>query len=145
MFIAKHFSDILDHEYSFLGGKGLSLVKLYKNGFPVPGGFVISSTVFANFVNENNIEKKIYSLVKKSSKVSSQEKENISKEIKRLILKGEFSAKTKRVIAHRFRKLNTNSVAVRSSAKGEDSSQHAWAGQLDSFLNGHRYLLSCLF
>ncbi|MCX6238295.1 MAG: hypothetical protein NTY07_12205 [Bacteroidia bacterium] len=38
-------------------------------------------------------------------------------------------------ILKNFKKLGAKFVAVRSSATAEDSSEAAWAGQLDSFLN----------
>ena len=44
--------------------------------------------------------------------------ENIAKEIK-----------------NQFNKLDTEFVAVRSSATAEDGAENAWAGQLDSYLN----------
>lgn len=43
--------------------------------------------------------------------------------------------KLEKLIIANFDKLQTGFVAVRSSAVNEDSLDHAWAGQLDTFLN----------
>jgi len=44
----------------------------------------------------------------------------------------------KKAILNKFDSLNTNKVAVRSSATNEDSMTAAWAGQLESYLNVSR-------
>ena len=58
-----------------------------------------------------------------------------SEKIKKLILSGKISEAVEAEIKEGFSKLNTDFVAVRSSATAEDSSDAAWAGQLDSYLN----------
>jgi phosphohistidine swiveling domain-containing protein len=47
----------------------------------------------------------------------------------------DWSQTTEQEIFGKFRALDSDTVAVRSSANGEDSASAAWAGQLDSFLN----------
>ena len=61
--------------------------------------------------------------------------ENASEKIKDLILKARMSKSIGEEIKKEFKNLNSQFVAVRSSATAEDSSSAAWAGQLDSFLN----------
>lgn len=94
-----HFRDFSQADVSLLGGKGAVLAELTKEGFPIPQGFIITTTAFQDFHNK---------------KLSQDFIEEI------------YTA---------FTELNTERVAVRSSAIGEDSSTASWAGQLKSYLN----------
>jgi phosphoenolpyruvate synthase/pyruvate phosphate dikinase len=39
-----------------VGGKGASLGKLVKVGFPVPSGFVVTTRAYMEFLHANNLE-----------------------------------------------------------------------------------------
>lgn len=97
-----------DINNKYLGGKAKALAELEDFGFNIPKWFVVPSTIFINWLkeNENNIntpEKFIFS-------------ENIKNEI--------------------FSKINTeNKYAVRSSANAEDSKNNSFAGQFETYLN----------
>lgn len=92
------FSEITQDDISLVGGKGLSLGIMKKNGIPVPDGFVVTADVYEFFSDSEMSEEVISEIL------------------------GAFEA------------LNTEFVAVRSSALSEDSAKNSWAGQLDSFL-----------
>ena len=49
----------IDENQENIGGKGKSLVKMYKSGFNVPNGFIVSSSTFEEFLCENNIKEQI--------------------------------------------------------------------------------------
>jgi phosphoenolpyruvate synthase/pyruvate phosphate dikinase len=40
-----------------MGGKGSNLGKLYKAGFPVPGGFCVTTQVYCRLVDDPEIQK----------------------------------------------------------------------------------------
>jgi len=42
-----------------VGGKGLSLAKMLQAGFPVPGGFHITTAAYRMFVSANGLQAKI--------------------------------------------------------------------------------------
>lgn len=46
-------------EIAVVGGKGASLGKLVKAGFPVPSGFVVTTSGYIEFLRANDIEKNI--------------------------------------------------------------------------------------
>lgn len=133
----KFFEDIRDN--SLAGGKGLSLSKLYKNGFNVPNGYVIEANLFDDFLKANNVEEKICNLINNCD-IDNQEKlENTSKEICEIIANCVIDNDVILNIISSFEKLDCEYVAVRSSATLEDGKDCAWAGQLESFLNVTKY------
>ena len=107
----KHFSEIDETDLSHVGGKGLNLGKLTRAGFRVPQGFCVTTDAY-RFSVQNLSE------------------QNAST-IKELVLSPELVAEI-----HTAReKLQTTTVAVRSSATAEDLAEASFAGQQDTFLN----------
>ena len=107
----KHFSEIDDADLPCVGGKGLNLGKLTRAGFPVPNGFCVTTNAYRFSVEG-----------------LSKQNENSVKDIG---LSPELVAEI-----HRAReKLQTATVAVRSSATAEDLAEASFAGQQDTFLN----------
>ena len=103
-------------EYVY-GGKANSLLRLIKEGFPVPKFIVLSSYFFKSFINYNNI------------------KTNNFDELCKEIDNGNFSNDMiielfKYWDIHKFEK-----VSVRSSAANEDGNEKSFAGQYATFLN----------
>ena len=123
------------NENDDVGGKGLSLVKMYKNKFNVPNGYIIISDVFDNFLKENNIKNKIQNIIDNCDINNEENLERSSKEILEIIYKCDISENVKKSIFEYYLKLNCRYVAVRSSATSEDGKDHAWAGQLETYLN----------
>ena len=107
----KHFSEINDGDLSRVGGKGLNLGKLTRAGFRVPQGFCVTTDAYL-FSIQNLPEQNANS-------------------IKDLVLAPELIAEIR--TAHE--KLQTDTVAVRSSATAEDLADASFAGQQDTFLN----------
>lgn len=107
----KHFSEVDETDLLHVGGKGLNLGKLTKAGFRVPQGFCVTTDAY---------------------KLSVQ---NLSEQgastIKELVLSQELVAE----IRTAREKLQTATVAVRSSATAEDLAEASFAGQQDTFLN----------
>ena len=107
----KHFSEIDEADLPHVGGKGLNLGKLTRAGFQVPKGFCVVTDAY-RFSVQNLPE------------------QNASA-IKELVLAPELVAE----IQTAREKLQTRTVAVRSSATAEDLAEASFAGQQDTFLN----------
>ncbi len=129
----KFFEDI--KEADVVGGKGASLAKMYQNKFNIPNGYVIMVDSFSEFLKENNIKEKIQKIINTCNISNQRNLEESSKEIIQIISKSNMSENIKEEIIKNYRELNCKYVAVRSSATSEDGKSHAWAGQLESFLN----------
>lgn len=131
--IIKFFEDINENDEA--GGKGLALAKMYQNEFNVPNGYVIMADNFEEFLIENNVKDEIQKIIDTCNIDDEENIENNSKQIIEIIAKCEISDNIKKEIIKNFKKLNSEYVAVRSSATSEDGKSHAWAGQLETFLN----------
>lgn len=118
------------------GGKGVNLSRLIEAGFPVPPGFVVSTSAYRRFVDANALEEPILRLAASPA----SERDVASAEIRRLFDGGEFPAELvaeiRRAHAALPRELGDPlPLAVRSSATAEDLPGASFAGQQDSYLN----------
>ena len=122
MNLTKNFKELGRNDAMIAGGKGASLGEMTQAGIPVPPGFVILSTTFDEFIKEADLIQEIDSIIDgvnhKEIHTVDAASEKIATEIKA-----------------KFKDLDTEFVAVRSSATAEDGADNAWAGQLDSYLN----------
>ncbi len=107
----KFFSEIDDDDLPHVGGKGLNLGKLTRAGFTVPTGFCITTDAY-RFSVEHLPEQN-------ADNVKSVE---LAPELIETVLKA-------------YEELQTDTVAVRSSATAEDLETASFAGQQDTFLN----------
>ena len=109
----KRFSEIDENDLLLVGGKGLNLGKLTRADFQVPSGFCITTDAYRCSV-EN----------------LSEQNESSGEEI---VLD---TALVESILQAR-EELQTDTVAVRSSATAEDLETASFAGQQDTFLNVH--------
>ncbi len=135
MELIRDFKKLGKNDAPIAGGKGASLGEMTNAGIPVPPGFVILSGAFEYFLAENDLTQEIEAILKKINHKEMEEVEKASEDIKAMILEGKLPKDLSIEIKKYFKKLNAKFVAVRSSATAEDGALHAWAGQLDSFLN----------
>jgi pyruvate, water dikinase len=131
----KFFKDIDKNSVALAGGKGASLGEMSNSNFPIPDGFVVLSTAFEKFITDSKIDKEITKILSQVNTENNNSVEKASKDIQKTILDSSLSKDLEQEILNSFKELNTEFVAVRSSATAEDSASDAWAGQLDSFLN----------
>ncbi len=104
----KHFSEIEDDALPQVGGKGLNLGKLTRAGFAIPKGFCVTTDAY-RFSMQG------------TGKAHLQD----------IVLAPELVAAIQEARA----RLQTDTVAVRSSATAEDLPDASFAGQQDTFLN----------
>ncbi|HVN26194.1 MAG TPA: PEP/pyruvate-binding domain-containing protein [Candidatus Paceibacterota bacterium] len=135
MEFSRDFEGLSKKDVALAGGKGASLGEMTQAGLPVPSGFVILSTAFEKFIEEQGIAADIDAILHKIKHRNTASVERASEEIRAIIIGTEMPEDVAMEIKRNFKKLGAKFVAVRSSATAEDGSSAAWAGQLDSFLN----------
>lgn len=135
MELIRDFENLNKNDAHLAGGKGASLGEMTQAGIPVPPGFVVLSDSFEQFIRETDLIQEIDSILHKVNHKEIHTVEAASENIRELILSKEMPKSIRDEINHSFKKLNTKYVAVRSSATAEDGKEHAWAGQLESYLN----------
>ncbi len=134
----KPFGEISKHDAGTAGGKGASLGEMTQAGIPVPPGYVLLAQSFDAFVEQTGLESEIASILSTVHTEDNKSVDEASQKIQSLILSKEVPAEMSEEILSKFDALQSEFVAVRSSATAEDSSAAAWAGQLDTYLNTTR-------
>ena len=129
------FNELSSNDVSIAGGKGASLGEMTQADIPVPLGFVILSTTFDKFIKDADLIQEIDAILDKVDHREIHTVESASEKIQGLVKKAIMPENISEEIIKYFKNLDTEYVAVRSSATAEDGTEHAWAGQLDSFLN----------
>jgi rifampicin phosphotransferase len=117
------------------GGKGANLGELSNAGFAVPPGFVITTAVYDLLLQENKAQNKLANILTSLDFDNSESVADVSKQIHGLFQHISIPKETTDEILKAYRELNTNAVAVRSSATAEDLPEAAFAGQQETFLN----------
>lgn len=131
----------LDADYADLetvGGKGRSLVRLVRAGYPVPPGFVVATGAYRRFVADHGLENRILELARPAVVDGAVSFECTSAAIRRLFETGDLPEELVAVIGRAYEGLTSAgdpAVAVRSSANAEDLPEASFAGQQETFLN----------
>jgi phosphoenolpyruvate synthase/pyruvate phosphate dikinase len=131
----KKFNELDKTKADIAGGKGASLGEMLNAGIPVPDGFVILSTTFENFLHKADLIQEIDAILESVDHKAVHSIDGASEKIQELIKHAEMPSDIASEIENEFAQLDYEFVAVRSSATAEDGADHAWAGQLDSYLN----------
>ncbi|MBI2074984.1 MAG: phosphoenolpyruvate synthase [Candidatus Levybacteria bacterium] len=133
------FSDVDKDDIHLVGGKGANLGEMTQADFPVPPGFIITSTAYYNFLKHNNLTTKINHLLQTVNYEKTDSLTQVSKHIKRFIEQGHIPENLVTEIFKSYRKLGgvlrDAKVAVRSSATAEDLPTASFAGQQETYLN----------
>jgi phosphoenolpyruvate synthase/pyruvate phosphate dikinase len=135
MKLTLNFTELGRNDAMIAGGKGASLGEMTQAGIPVPPGFVVLSTTFDEFIKEADLVQEIDAIIDGVNHKDINSVEVASEKIQALIKNAEMPERIASEIKAKFKVLDTEFVAVRSSATAEDGADNAWAGQLDSFLN----------
>ena len=129
------------------GGKGASLARMARAGFPVPPGFLITTDAYRAFIDANALQASIVALAKDATHSS----EESSTQIRELFGPAGITPDVLQEIQYAYAELapasgDTLPLAVRSTATAEDLPGASFAGQHDSFLNvrGEQALLDAV-
>lgn len=136
------------------GGKSANLGEMISLKLPVPPGFVVTINAFDKFIELNEIKDQIDEMIEKCDVDDTKQLLQTSKDIKSLILKGEYPQAIKYEITQSYNQFSIAKeinmpaiipllsagreyaiVAVRSSGTLEDIEQASFAGQHETFLN----------
>lgn len=131
----KPFSSLTKRDAHIAGGKGASLGELIQSGIPVPDGYVVLASTFDSFLAETDLTQEIEAILGTVDTGVIHTVEQASVQIQDLIKNVPMPQAIADEISSEFQKLGAEFVAVRSSATAEDGADHAWAGQLSSYLN----------
>jgi pyruvate,water dikinase len=137
------FNDVRNTDVSVVGGKNASLGEMIHAGLQVPNGFAVTSFSYERFIEETQISKKIYTILKENIVTSNDPRryEIASKYIRDLIEKTPMPKDIEVSIRKAYEELNKRFnlkeafVAVRSSATAEDLPDASFAGQQETYLN----------
>lgn len=128
-------------DVSLVGGKGASLGEMRRalQGIPVPDGFVVTAEAFRAFLERTGLDKRIRALTSQLDTHNVQMLADYGQSIRNLIIEtplpSDLESEIVRAYRELVRKTGSPDVAVRSSATLEDSQEHSFAGQHDTFLN----------
>jgi len=150
----KWFSELDKNSIPIAGGKGANLAEIFNLKIPVPPGFVITAQAYDYFLKKANLNERINKLLSRIDYENTKELDEISKEIRELIISAEFPKEIENEIIESYDNLSADEklqeataynlvrggtepafVAVRSSATTEDLAEASFAGQQESFLN----------
>ncbi|MGV3528088.1 MAG: phosphoenolpyruvate synthase [Flavisolibacter sp.] len=133
------------NDIQIVGGKNASLGEMLQNltglGIQIPGGFVITTTAYYQFIQHNTLDTEIRSLVGgiDFSNIESLRRAGLS--IRNMIRNARFPTSMSGEIIDAYYKLSkayeqdVTDVAVRSSATAEDLPDASFAGQQETYLN----------
>lgn len=131
----KKFIELSRKDSHIAGGKGASLGEMLNNKIPVPDGYVVTADTFDNFLSKTDLTQEIKAILETVNTKAIHTVEDASEKIQGIIKSAKMPEDIEFEILSRFKELNAEYVAVRSSATAEDGVDHAWAGQLNSYLN----------
>ena len=123
-------------ELAAVGGKGASLGKLVKAGFPVPSGFVITTDGYAEFLRANDLEVKIEKILGELDYGDLDKLEKETAKIRDTVASCKLPDGLAGEIVGAYGELGDEPyVAVRSSGTAEDLEGASFAGQYDTYLD----------
>jgi pyruvate,water dikinase len=118
-----------------VGGKGANLARLARAGFPVPGGFLITTAAYHAYVAANDLGPAILAAARAARPDDPASLEEASVAIQALFAGGRVPPELAAAIRDRYAALGRPPVAVRSSATAEDLPDMSFAGQQDTYLH----------
>ncbi|MGC8923819.1 MAG: phosphoenolpyruvate synthase [Candidatus Micrarchaeia archaeon] len=133
------FGDLGKSDVGIAGGKGANLGEMYRAGFPVPPGFVVTSNAYFDFIKEADLKNQIQNVIKNTNIYNPEELQKASDDIERMIINAKMPKDVEKEVRRAYKTLRGKEsefyVAVRSSATAEDLPEASFAGEQKSFLN----------
>jgi rifampicin phosphotransferase len=110
-------------DLALAGGKGANLGELFRAGFPVPDGFIVTTDAYTAIIQATRL--------RIAEPLEANDAAAIRAEFEAITV----PAALRGAIAEAYAELGGGPVAVRSSATAEDQPGAAFAGQQDTYLN----------
>ncbi|MHC1781797.1 MAG: PEP/pyruvate-binding domain-containing protein [Anaerolineaceae bacterium] len=118
-----------------VGGKGLSLTRMWQAGFPVPPGIILTTEAYRSFVAANGLQARILEAVEKTDPTDTAGLDLASQTIAAMFTQGSIPPEVTVEIGRAYEPYREKPVAVRSSATAEDLPEASFAGQQETYLN----------
>ncbi|MCC5466288.1 phosphoenolpyruvate synthase [Pelosinus baikalensis] len=131
------FFEQIDHlSLPYVGGKGANLGELTKAGFPVPGGFCVTTYAYRDFIATSPKMDTLFAALKAIDPTDLNLIRELGERIRTHLQQLAIPAQIRDEIIQAWTKQGPNhAYAVRSSATAEDLPNASFAGQQDTYLN----------
>ncbi len=130
------FEQINRSSLPLVGGKGANLGEMTQAGFPVPGGFCVTTLAYRDFVATSPAMAAFFSRLRTIDAADLNQVREIGQGIRKHLQQLAIPATITAEILRAWKKAGTeNYYAVRSSATAEDLPNASFAGQQDTYLN----------
>jgi len=141
--LVRDLADVGVGDRSAVGGKGASLGELARVGFPVPAGYVVTVAAFERALRGLDPAGEICREIEELPAGDAAAIARVSGGVRARIAAAVLPAEVIDEITARYLALGGGSVAVRSSATGEDGAEASFAGLQDTYLwvRGERSLV----
>ncbi len=127
--------DTPDASLQLVGGKANNLNQLLRAGFPVPTGFIVTTSAYEAFIQENNLERMIYNALESLNDEQFLSYQSASQVIRNAFVRSEIPNGIVDEVCSTYRTSGAGAVAVRSSATTEDLPEASFAGLQETYLN----------
>lgn len=118
------------------GGKGANLARLTQLGLQVPGGFVVTTDAYSEFLGTDHLGDRLTALVSTINFDDPEAVEARAGEARQLILEAAMPQHVELAIRAAYKALGSEPyVAVRSSGTAEDLDDTSFAGMHDTYLD----------
>ena len=138
----KKLNELNINNIDLVGGKNASLGEMISEltdlGIKVPGGFATTSYAYQDFLNQDDLGKRINSVLNNLNVDNIEELAETGRQIRQWILETKISSELKSEIEKEWKEITNNknmAFAVRSSATAEDLPDASFAGQQETYLN----------
>jgi len=119
-----------------VGGKGANLGEMTQAGFPVPGGFCVTTLAYQEFVAASPLMEAFFTKLSTIDAADLNQVREVGQSIREHLHQQAIPVTIIAEILHAWGKFGTeNYYAVRSSATAEDLPNASFAGQQDTYLN----------
>lgn len=112
-----------------VGGKCANLIQLMKLGMPVPSAMVITTSAYEEQVIRYGLNEKLFPLIEK------QDWAEVERAAVEIFSTCPMDEELSNALRHRYHRMMSPAVAVRSSATCEDQGEASSAGQYETYLN----------
>lgn len=134
--LARRLTEVGDDMRPTVGGKAAGLGRMLAAGIPVPGGFVVTTQAYLDFVEANDLEPVMDGFVQGVNFGDPDDVERASQAARAAILGATMPPSVRDAIAAAYEEFGSDTfVAVRSSGVAEDMGDASFAGLYDSFLD----------
>lgn len=126
-----------------IGGKARNLMDLMAAGFPVPEGWVVSTSAYERFLDRNGLRPRISDALKDLDYRDAVKVVRCAESIRGWMMAGDIDPELADRLLKETEAFGPSGLwAVRSSAIAEDLEQASFAGQQDTYLNVTREKLA---